>query len=231
VLLTLDELVTADADTRLAELARTFRRIATDGAFPCIFSHLPFSAGAAYFSLFRRDPEVGRAIYAELRSLLHVLSSRPEAIAVLFVEGGTDEAASTLDGDLQLARSIVAAIRAEECRRHGPESLGPADPSWSLKVDGVEIFLNFSSPNHVLRTSRNLGPAFTVVAQPRASFDHGGRAGPAAREEIRRRLSAYDGVEPHPCLGRYGAPGNREALQYFLGDGTAAHDVLEVPHE
>ncbi|HST46394.1 YqcI/YcgG family protein [Jatrophihabitans sp.] len=231
MLLTLNELASTDADTRLAELAHTFRRVATDAAFPCIFSHLPFTTSTAYFSLFRRRPGVGGAVHAELRSLLPILRTQPEAIAVLFVEGRDDEAATSLDDDLRLARSIVAEIRAEESRNHGPEVLDPSDPSWSLKIDGVEMFVNFSSPNHVVRTSRNVGPAFTVIAQARASFDRGGRAGLAAREEIRRRLAAYDGVQAHPCLGRYGAPGNREALQYFLGDGTAAHDVLEPPHD
>ncbi len=230
MLLTMDELASTDSDVRLAELAGTFRRIVTDDAFPCIFSHLPFAANAAYFSLVRAEPDLGRAVYAELRSLLQVLRTRPEAIAVVFVDGGSDETV-TLDDDLRLARAVVTAVRAEERRNHGPESLAPSDPSWSLKVDGVEMFLNFSSPNHLARTSRNVGPVFTVIAQARASFDHGGRAGSAAREQIRRRLAAYDDVAPHPCLGRYGSPGNREALQYFLGDGTAAHDVVEVPHD
>ena len=231
MLVNIDKLSSADVDPQLAELAHTFRRIATDDAFPCIFSHLPFATGAAYFSLCRRETGVGHSVYAELRSLLQMMRQQPEAIAVMFLVGHAEQAPTTLEADLQLARSIVTTVRAEECLNHGPESLPPSDATWSLKVDGVEIFVNFSSPNHLARNSRNVGPAFTVIAQARASFDHGGRAGPAAREQIRRRLTAYDDVQPHPCLGRFGDPGNREALQYFLGDGLTAHDVSEAPHD
>jgi FPC/CPF motif-containing protein YcgG len=230
VLINIAELSRADADPELAELAQTFRRIATADSFPCIFSHLPFAHDAAYFSMHRREAGVGSWVYAEVRSLLGIVREQPEAIAVMFLVEGDDKTATTLDADLQLARLIVTTLRAKERLNHGPESLAASDAKWSLMVDGVEIFVNFSSPNHVARNSRNVGPAFTIIAQPRAAFDHRGRAGSAAREEIRQRLWAYDDVQPHPCLGTYGAPGNREALQYFLGDGISAHDASEVPH-
>lgn len=64
-------------------------------------------------------------------------------------------------------------------------------------------------------------PNFCVTFQPRFVLDGvaaGSPHGESARKTIRKRLRAYDSFPPAPVPGGYGAPGNREWAQYFLGD-------------
>lgn len=101
---------------------------------------------------------------------------------------------------------------------------GPEHPDWELYLDGIGLFVNVSSPRHVARRSRNVGPAFTVIAQARESFDRDGRASDKSRKAIRQRLLTYDDVPPHPGLGSFHDATSREALQFFLGDGLTLMD-------
>jgi len=47
--------------------------------------------------------------------------------------------------------------------------------------------------------------------------------GRRAREQVRKRLKAWDDVGAHPDLGFYGDPGNLEWKQYFLPDDSQPH--------
>ena len=97
----------------------------------------------------------------------------------------------------------------------------PGDPGqtgWCFHYEGLDLFLNFNSPNHRLRRSRSLGSHFTVVVQCRSAFDHHPGVTATSRELIRQRVASYDDVPPHPALSTFGEPDNREAWQYFLGE-------------
>jgi FPC/CPF motif-containing protein YcgG len=101
------------------------------------------------------------------------------------------------------------------------EPTDPADLAWNCWFNGVDFFINFSTPHHVKRLSRNLGRAFTMVVQSRASFDTLPGSGLKARATIRSRISRYDAVGISPCLGTHGsAP---ELPQFFLEDDNTAH--------
>jgi len=96
----------------------------------------------------------------------------------------------------------------------------PDDPAWEFCFHGEPVFVVCNTPAHRLRRSRR-SAGLVMTFQPRWVFEgiegHTER-GRAARAVIRRRLTNYDAVPPHPSLGDYGDPGNREWMQYFLAD-------------
>lgn len=228
----LDELehLPAPSHTRLLELAGEFEAIVNTDRFPCVFSGRPFTTGELRFGLVAGPDSVEEGVVALLRQLCAVIRQVPDAIGVIFVDG---LAAEALAEDFAAARRIVHAVmRANSADRPGEAVPEPDDSEWMLWLDGTGLFLNFSSPRHHARRSRNVGSAFTVIAQARDSFDRNGRSSPKVRTEIRRRLVAYDDVAPHPCLGNYGDPDSREALQFFLGDGIEPLDPTgALPHD
>lgn len=215
---------------RLRTLAREFEEIVNSRHFPCVFSGRPFATRELYFGLVADPAAVERDVVVLLRKLCEVIRSQPDAIGVIFVDGVD---ANSIDDDFALAGRVVREVmRVNALDRPDVELPGPDDPTWMLWFEDTGLFLNFSSPRHHARRSRNVGSAFTIVAQARESFDRHGRALPRVRGEIRRRVAEYDDVAPHPCLGDYGDPGSREALQFFLGDGLEPLDPTgHVPHE
>lgn len=94
-------------------------------------------------------------------------------------------------------------------------------PDWEFAFGGQGIFAFCAAPSYQRRSSRNLGPGMVVLMQPRSSFfglEGGTRSGIVARQRTRQRLVAWDGMTPHPDLGAYGDPHNREWKQYCLSD-------------
>lgn len=213
----------AGTGTRLGPLVQQFTAIVGRREFPCVYTALPFITGEIYFALVPTgaDPPAPAVVRA-LRELCTVISAQPDALGVVFVEQAGNP---TISDDFLLANRIVHAVMAaeEQARPAGAPRL-PDDPAWELRLDGVGLFLNFSTPRHLARRSRNVGDCFTIVAQERRSFERHNRGASAVRARIRRRLAAYDDVPPHPSLGAFGHPDNREILQYFLGEGMQPLD-------
>lgn len=207
----------------LRRLTQDFREVVDTPAFPCVFSQLPFTTGDVYLGVVPTGVEQDEAVVDLLDELTAIITAAPDALAVVFVDDELPE--PTLDDDFSLATSIVSRVMSRN-RRDRPQThdVSPDDPSWMLWLNDVGLFLNFSSPRHRARHSRNVGSRFTVIAQARASFDEHPRSSERVRAEIRRRVAAYDDVPVHPCLGRYGDSTSREALQFFLGDRTDAMD-------
>jgi FPC/CPF motif-containing protein YcgG len=153
------------------------------------------------------------------------LVESPDAVGVIFVEQAGDP---SLEDDLELARSIVQAVMEQNAADGNAKELPePGDPDWRLWLDHTELFINFSSPRHLKRRSRNVGLCFTLIVQARASFDHPSFRSPRARGEIRKRLGKYDAVAPHPSLGDFNDPDDHDAVHFFLGDGDQPLDVTE----
>jgi FPC/CPF motif-containing protein YcgG len=218
-------LAALEPGSELRELARQFSEIALAEDFPCIFAAQAVLGADVFFAVHDWNVLTPDRVLQDLQELCDKLAGRPEAIAAIFVTEHEQTSEPTLAEDLTLARRIIRAVI-----QHGDGDRRPRadhrDPSWTLRLDGVELFVNFSSPRHRARRSRNLGAAFTVLAQGRAAFERKGRGGDAARNAIRARLREYDLVPPHPALGTFGTPGNRESHQYFLGDGEQPIDVV-----
>lgn len=227
----LSSLASPQTDPRLVELATVFRDTVTGPGFPCTFTGVPFATGEVSFAHHAWNPAdedsvLLPAVVADLECLADATRNAPDLLAVLFIDHGGGPA-PTLNDEFELARAVVDRVR----EVHGSEGPPPSHSLWTLDCRGVGLFLNFSSANHRARRSRNVGPVLTVIAQARESFDRKGRAEERVRARIRKRIASYDDVPPHPCLGSYGDPNNREALQYFLGDDpTTAWDVTTSPH-
>jgi FPC/CPF motif-containing protein YcgG len=101
----------------------------------------------------------------------------------------------------------------------------PADCDWEFTYQGVEMFVVCACPTFRRRRSRNLGPGMVMLFQPRSVFIDkitNNAISRRARLEVRRRLQDWDDVDPHPDLGFYGDPLNREWKQYFLPDDNDA---------
>ena len=200
-------------------LTEEFCRVASTRDFPCVFARSLVSREMLLFGWARGDgPGVARLVRPLMTELAAAIRVDMETIGVIFVEDGVVR--ESIAEDVELARSIVQELVREAC------STWPAgqpsdmdDPRWTLWFDGVPFFLNFSTPRHERRRSRRLGSTFTVVAQSRQVFDLPAYSAPSVRAHIRERLTTYDDVQPHPSLGRFGDEDNREALQFFLGDG------------
>lgn len=97
----------------------------------------------------------------------------------------------------------------------------PEDAGWEYCFAGTPLFVFGAAPSYRRRASRNLGTGLVLTFQPRTVF-HGleanTRRGQRARATIRERLLRWDEVAPHPDLGDYGDPRNREWVQYFVAD-------------
>ncbi|MEU8567793.1 YqcI/YcgG family protein [Streptomyces pathocidini] len=101
--------------------------------------------------------------------------------------------------------------------------LDPEDPEWEFSFSGMPMFVVANTPAHQRRMSRYF-EYFTITFQPRFVFDdisEDSLPGRNARTIIRGRLADYDAVPASPVLGSYGKPGNKEWVQYFLGDDNA----------
>ncbi|MFW8634245.1 YqcI/YcgG family protein [Cribrihabitans pelagius] len=96
----------------------------------------------------------------------------------------------------------------------------PDHADWCFCFNGVQLFVNMSTPEHETLQSRNLGRYLTFVINPRENFDALAslktRSGHLVRERIRNRVAAYNGSPVPQELGFYGDADNREWKQYQL---------------
>lgn len=96
-----------------------------------------------------------------------------------------------------------------------------SDPYWAFCFDGEPLFVNASTPAHIQRRSRNLGPGLVLAIQMRNGVDYQvdfGKAGNAVRRLIRQRVEAYETATPMRMFGPSGAVTKRDWRIYFLPD-------------
>jgi FPC/CPF motif-containing protein YcgG len=108
----------------------------------------------------------------------------------------------------------------------------PTDPDsrrWEFCFGGEPVFPTCRAPFYDERRSRYCPVGLEITFQPRALFagiTADTAAGQQARETIRDRVEAYDGVCPHADIGDWGVEGDREWAQYLLRrDETQAPDL------
>lgn len=211
----------------LSALASTFEERITAPDFPCVYAVLPLKTQIMYYSVLSESEAVSGGFYDNLRELVRMGAIEPDITVATFIPDTLRGPVHGMDSDLLLAQQIVSSVLKEDRDRHGEGRVQdcPTDSSWSLRIQDIDVFLNFSSPRHTRRRSRNVGPALTIVAQLRESFNINGRNSNRSRALIRSRLEVFDDVPVHPCLGSYGDNTNHEAQQYFLGDDNTAIDI------
>ncbi|MCB1338491.1 MAG: YqcI/YcgG family protein [Maritimibacter sp.] len=202
------------------------QRLTPPSDFPCTFSQNAFRRGLVDLIFVERLDAMGRA---QLRfDLLAYLAG-----------------AAHWDGQVNTARPLVVAFSREAASADSvegyhaigwqvlqdwldndpapwPEAVAtdPDAPYWSMCYGGVQLFVNFSSPAHRQRKSRNLGRHFLFIVNPRERFDlvaGDTPEGQRVRQVIRDRAEAYDGIPHAPELGSY-LKGEIEWRQYGLTD-------------
>ena len=195
------------------EVARDLgERLTPPSEFPCTFSLNAFRRGLVDF------------IFVETRDAVGLAQLRTDLAAYVAV-------ARDWDGVVNHARPLVVAFSAKAATAksieayhaigwevlqdwldHDPApwpetvSRDPEGPYWSMCFAGLQLFVNFSSPAHQARKSRNLGRHFLFIVNPRERFDvvaGDSPEGRRVREVIRGRAEAYDGMGHAPELGLY----------------------------
>jgi FPC/CPF motif-containing protein YcgG len=211
----------AGSDWRVETYQELAGRLAQE-YFPCPFAQKSFQRGSQWFAFLQSlEPEQLDRLRPTLLDYLHITQSATGKHRVLLPLA-------------VLVHPDASSRVLEESHRHGWEALQylhdhdvmdwpvevPKDPDhhlWSFCFGGVQLFVNFSSPAHVQRRSRNLGSSMAFVINPRKNFDVVAGASPegeAVRRRVRARIEQYDGHTASKDLGTYGDPQNREWRQY-----------------
>lgn len=205
-------------------LADLEMRLSSDSGFPCVFSKNAFKKQLIKFVFVENICSDGIA---------HLIAGLTEYVSISKDWNGSLDTAYPLL--VAFSKSAVSAATVEEYHRIGwkiLQQLYDADPAawpehvsndpnsagWSMCFNAMPLFINMSSPRHLVRNSRNLGDHFILVINPRERFDvfagdtTGGRK---VRANIRSRIASFDGVSHAVQLGTYNA-GSLEWWQYGL---------------
>jgi FPC/CPF motif-containing protein YcgG len=106
------------------------------------------------------------------------------------------------------------------------------DPSWEFCFHGDRYFMYCATPAHKRRQSRSF-PCVMLAITPRwvlETFNATKQKSQRVQEAIRKRLVAYDSLEPHQDLNVYGTENNYEWKQYFLTDDETSHAKCPFEH-
>lgn len=201
-----------DSGDQLVALICDFARHVQDPAFPCMFAGRAMGRDQLLFGL---SDEYG--VVDLMRDAAEAIKAVPDQVVVLFVDSPR---IGTLESEKELAGDLLRRLHnADRVPWHPDAPTDPGDPRWVFWFEGIDFFVNFSTPSH-RRRSRNLGSALAMVVQARSSFDDFAEPENRIRALIRARVRSYDGMLVHPAVGTYGDPTSREATQYFLGDSN-----------
>ena len=209
------------APAKAMKYLQEFDEAVQSKGFPCIFAPLAFRHNDLLFGL--ADISAGyQQIILLFNAAVQSIMKNSNQTIVLWIEG-TDT--NNLEEDKNIASAILKELlTADQTPWPASAPTNPNDPNWDFWYGGVDCFINFSTPHHVKRRSRNLGSAFTLVIQSRSTFDHIGKNPMQIRHRIRERIAQYDTIPMSPALGEHGnAP---ELPQFFLGDDNIEAAML-----
>jgi FPC/CPF motif-containing protein YcgG len=196
------------------------RLLSKTSLFPCIFGSDALRRGSLRFTFV---PAGGERVGYLADALGEFVEAAPglgrRTSLVAFFQPA--ERLETLDDYDRYSWSLLQAV-------HDRDPVPwPADipvdtenPEWEFCFAGMPMFVVVNTPAHKRRMSRYFD-YLCITFQPRFVFDdiaESSAQGRNARKIIRERLNVYDALPPTPLLGSYGTQGNREWLQYFLGD-------------
>lgn len=192
-------------------------------AYPCFFGTVAERRGEMFYAFVNgkdtRDMAASMLTFSKLASMP---AYRKHNIAVFFEP---DLVPLTHAAYHDLFWSILQHLHDVDPVPEADQYPDPSEETWEFSFAGLEMFVVCACPSFATRHSRNLGPGMVLLFQPRAVFVDtitNKVIGRDARNQVRRRLQAWDDVAPHPDLGFYGDPGNLEWKQYFLGDDNQA---------
>ncbi len=197
--------------------------------FPCPFAQKSYQRGSQWFGFIESlEPKHLEHLRMALLDYLHVLhgaTGKHRVIMPFAVLVHPEASPPTL---AEAHRRSWAALQylADHDVSDWPSDV-PSDPEnylWSFCFGGEQLFVNFSSPAHRERQSRNLGSSVAFIINPRKNFDvvaGNTPEGDAVRRRVRARIELYDGCVHAKELGTYGQPGNREWRQYAAPEAEA----------
>lgn len=204
-------------------------RLTPPSDFPCTFSQNAFRRGLVRFIFVETLDAAGRA-HLRAGLLDYIAEARAwdgqvnSACPLVIAFSRQAASAESVAGYHALGWEVLQDWHDND-PEPWPEGVAddPMQPYWSMCFGGMQLFVNFSSPVHQRRKSRNLGRHFLFVVNPRERFDvvaGDTPEGRRVREVIRDRAEAYDG-EPHaPELGSF-VKGEIEWWQYGLSDDNS----------
>jgi len=194
-----------------------------DVDFPCLFARKAWRAGSIWFQFCEGDRYVAArealAAYTDMVKTVAIEERLYRPLCLVF----RDE-----EGEHAMDQHAAAWKLLKWLHRYDPQAW-PAkvpddtdDPAWTFCFNGVPLFVNISSAAHVQLKSRNLGRWLVLVVNPRENFDVVASAssphGRMLRARIRGRVERYNQAPVPASLGFHGEPGNREWMQYQLGE-------------
>jgi len=199
-------------------------RLQAGSGFPCTFSQNAFRQQIIKFILIEDDSKTelmqladGLAEYVSLSRKWDGKLSTAHPLVVAFSQAAI-ESSSASDYHSFGWKMLQQVHQLDQQPWPQSVSKDPHEPFWSMCFNGMQLFVNMSSPAHKIRKSRNLGAHFLMIINPRERFDivaGDNPAGHKVRNSIRTRLEHYD-QQPHSLqLGSYQA-GDIEWWQYGI---------------
>ncbi|MEK5523126.1 YqcI/YcgG family protein [Heyndrickxia sp. FSL W8-0423] len=192
--------------------------------FPCIPAYQGYVLNHLRFG-FVSDPRNSKAV-VELVGLMKEYGRTSEeygdytALIIIFETPENLKAFSTHEFEeifWQLLNQLSALDDSE-----WPEEISsaPSHHSWEYCFNKERYFFYCATPAHKKRKSRYF-PYFMLAITPRWVLDKFNRSSIQSQKmenQIRKMLTVYDELSPHPDLKKYGEKDNYEWKQYFLRD-------------
>ncbi|WP_232667519.1 YqcI/YcgG family protein [Pseudonocardia sp. TRM90224] len=201
------------------ESVRAFRERVSRPGYPCFFGHATLARDGVYGTFVEGGVEPLAAVLVEFLDLSRQhLDQRMVIAAFVAPDADARDERANADRFWTILRGLRA-LDPDEWPAGLPED--PDHPEWEFAFHGVPMFVFAGAPSYQRRASRNLGAGLVLMFQPRNVFrgiEADTPRGNRARTAIRERLTRWDTVAPHPDLGVYGDPANREWAQYFVSD-------------
>ena len=221
----MDEVMTASAaltswqDFAIKDLSSRL----DDARFPCLFALKAWKKGSIRFAFAGNDgaglQQNALAALTDYTNFVHAVPQYDRLLCplLLFFKITNNEYRPLYE----LGWEILNRLHEKDpASWPGDVPLSPDTPEWSFCFNGIQLFINMSSPEHVVLKSRKLGRYLVFVINPRENFDRVAsqetRSGRLVRQNIRNRVELYNGVAAPADLGFFGSKDNREWRQYHL---------------
>lgn len=209
-----------------------------DKRFPCIPATLGFSLGQLRYG-FCDDPRKvssAQTLAILLKAYTTIFKKLGEYTSLIIffntpddlIRGGSVEYFEQL---FWKQLTIVSQLDEYEWPEHIP--INPNNHLWEYCFHGEPFFMFCATPLHDNRYSRHF-PYMMLAITPRwvlQQFNRDPSRSDKLKNQIRKRLEAYDSVPPHPHLNQYGNSENYEWKQYFFHDDETTISACPFHHQ
>lgn len=216
------------------ELYAQFNQTVSAKNFPCLFAKQSQSNGTQKLSFYDESTESYNSLISDMIDYTETIKNvdikkRLFTPMLVFFK---PRAFYSLEEYQRLAWETIQRFHYSDVS-DWPENV-PKDPNnylWSFCFNGVQLFINISTPLNKFHRSRNLGAGMVFVINPRENFDFvagNNASGQKIRDNIRARCEVYDGIPASPALGFYADESNLEWKQYHASEAGGL-DITECP--